>query len=203
MVTSEPLLSELPDVVQSVLDADLTASWTYPPEGGQVTWVVGFLHDRAAQVTELRWQDPTGSDPASRARRVTVEVSTRSPLGPWQALGTWDLERADDGSVSPLTLDTPTWARYLRFSARGPRTEGAAWELPGRLSVIERPTDAEYRSILAEWGQSRPVGPFELLEPDEHPASLDDPDVGEGTAAQPLDGRHHGPWARGHRRRCR
>lgn len=186
VVTSDPLLSQLPDVEQSVLDPDLTASWIYPPEGGQVTWVVGFLHDRAAQVTELRWQDPTGSDPASRARRVTVEVSTRSPLGPWQPLGTWDLERADDGTVSPLVLETPTWARFLRFSARGPRTEGAAWELPGRLSVLERPTDSEYRSILAEWGQSRPVGPFELLQPTTRQPSMDDPDVGEGTAAQPL-----------------
>jgi Mg-chelatase subunit ChlD len=187
VVTSEPLFSELPEVVQGVLDADLTGAWIYPPEGSQVTWVVGFLHDRAAQVTELRWQDPSGSDPASRARRVSVEVSTRSPLGPWEPLGTWDLERADDGSVSPLTLASPTWARYLRFTARGPRTEGAAWELPGRMSILERPTDATYRSILAEWGQSRPVGPFELLEPRVERVALDDPDVGEGADARPLE----------------
>ena len=167
VVMSDPLLSELPDVMQGVLDPDLTAAWIYPPEGGEVTWVVGFLHDRAAQVTELRWDGSSGSDPASRARRATVEVSTESPLGPWQALGTWDLHRADDGSVSPFTLEAPTWARYLRFTAPGPRTEGGAWELPGRLSVLERSTDAEYRSVLAEWGQSRSVGPFELLQPTE------------------------------------
>lgn len=187
VVTSEPLISELPEVARSMLDADLTRSWTYPPDGGRVTWVVGFLHDRAAQVTELRWEDPIGSDPATRARRVTVEVSTRSPLGPWQELGTWDLARADDGSVSPFALETPTWARYLRFSAPGPRTEGGPWELPGRLSVLERPTDGEYRSIIAEWGQSRPVGPLELVQPKVHDPSVDDPDVGEGADARPLE----------------
>jgi Mg-chelatase subunit ChlD len=117
---------------------------------------------------------------------VTLEVSTESPLGPWQPLGTWDLERAGDGSVEPFVLDAPTWARFVRFTARGPRTEGTAWELPGRISILETPTDEAYRSIVAEWGQSRPTGPYELLEPDDHTTAVDDPDVGEGPDAAPL-----------------
>jgi Mg-chelatase subunit ChlD len=186
VATSDPLFSELPYVVSGVLDEDPTAAWVYPPGGGDITWVVGFLNDRAAQVTQLGWQDPASSDPAIRARRVTVEVGTVSPLGPWRPVGTWELDRAADGTIAPFVFDTPTWVRYLRFTARGPRTKGTAWELPGRISVLERPTDDTYRSILAEWGQSRPVGPYELLEPADAGQELDDPDVGEGSDAIPL-----------------
>ncbi|MEZ4597812.1 MAG: hypothetical protein R3C32_13935 [Chloroflexota bacterium] len=70
---------------------------------------------------------------------MTVEASAGSPLGPWTPLGTRRLERDADGAVAPMALDAPVWARFVRFSARGPRTEGAAWELPGRISVFERP----------------------------------------------------------------
>lgn len=186
VVWSDPLLSEMPDVATTMLDADLTATWVFPPEGGTVSWVVGFLHDRAAQMIGLEWADPVGSEAPARARRVTVEVSTESPLGPWTSLGTWRLQRADDGTVAPFTLDTPVWARFVRFGAPGPRAEGAKWELPGQLRILERPTDDEYRSILAEWGQSRPEGPFELLVPETVGAGVDDPDVGEGDEARPL-----------------
>lgn len=186
VVTSEPLLSQLPDVVTSMLDEDPTRSWTYPPAGATMTWVVGFLHDRAAQVTGFGWADPDGSDPSVRARRVTVEVSTDSPLGPWTSLGTWRLARADDGSVAPFLLDAPAWARFVRFSTPGPRVEGGMWELPGRISILERATDETYRSILAEWGQTRPEGPYELLAPERDEPAIDDPDVGEGGDARPL-----------------
>jgi len=187
VVTSDPLLSEVPEVVQGMLDADATRQWLYPPAGAPMTWVVGFLHDRVAQITGLEWADPDGSDPSARARRVTVEVSTGSPLGPWTSLGTWRLERADDGSVAPFTLDTPTWARFVRFTAPGPRAEGGAWELPGRIGILERATDDGYRSILAEWGQSRAEGPYELLTHESREPALDDPDVGEGDQARPLE----------------
>ncbi len=187
VVTSDPLLSEVPEVVQGVLDAEATRQWLYPPAGAPMTWVVGFLHGRAAQITGLEWVDPDGSDPSARARRVTVEVSTGSPLGPWSSLGTWRLERADDGTVAPFQLDAPTWARYVRLTAPGPRAEGGAWELPGRIGILERPTDDGYRSILAQWGQSRAEGPYELLVPETREPTLDDPDVGEGDQARPLE----------------
>jgi Mg-chelatase subunit ChlD len=186
IVSSQPQFAELPSVTAGMLDADLTPVMAYPGTG-DVGWVVGFLHDRAAQVTRIDWQDPDGSDAAQRVKRVAVAVSTGTPLGPWTELGTWQLKRADDGSVAPFVLDAPTWARFVRFTAPGAKDKDAAWELPGRIAVLERPTDDTYRSILAEWGSSQPVGPYELLSPDDDAPPVDDPDVGEGSAAMALD----------------
>jgi hypothetical protein len=130
-----------------------------------VRWVIGFRDDRAAQITRLEWVDPPSSNPATRFAQVDVEVSTGSPLGPWQALATWQLTRVADGSVSALDLPQPTWARFLRFTGKGPTDKPATWELPATLRVLERPVDATYRSAVGEWGQDRPQGPYEWLVP--------------------------------------
>lgn len=131
----------------------------------RLRWVVGFQDDREALVDRLEWQDPPGSDPAIRIRRVEVEVSATSPIGPWTTLGTWRLERATDGSVEPFALPEGTWARFLRFTS-GPARKGTYQvERPAALRVIEHPTDDRYRSILAEWGYASPAGPRDLLEP--------------------------------------
>ena len=156
-------------------------------DGDPQTWIVGFLGDRAAQITRLEWLDQVGSVPENRFASVDVEVSAESPLGPWEPLGTWTLERAPDGSVAPLGLAEPVWARFVRLTAVGSADGSGFWELPGAVRVIERPTEEPYRSILAEWGQSSPRAIAELLQPPSgFTAASTSPDAGE-TADQAAD----------------
>jgi Mg-chelatase subunit ChlD len=140
-----------------------------------VEWVVAFRADRAAQVTELQWVDGPSSDPATRFDRLDVSASLVSPVGPWRDLGTWQLDRAADGSVAPLTLAEQTWVRYLRFSGVGGSKTSYTFELPATVRVLERDSDAEYRSILGEWGTDRPAGPYEWL----LPAAAEDADAAD------------------------
>ena len=103
----------------------------------------------------------------SRRRRprfasVDVESSLAGPFGPWRDLGTWQLERGADGSVTPLVLAEPTWARYLRFSAVGGTKSEYTWDMPATLRVIERESDADYRTILGEWGVGQPGRPVRV-----------------------------------------
>ena len=169
------------DIRESLTEGDDFAIRYHPLEAGQqAQWVVAFRDDRAAQVTELQWVDPTGSDPQSRFTALDVEVSTDSPLGPWQSLGTWQLQRAADGAVAPFTLAAPAWARFIRFSGAGDPEAPSYREFPATLRVLERPTDATYLSILGEWGQSSPRGIYEVLVPAVSPAAgVDTADVGD------------------------
>ena len=139
-------------------------------------WVVGFLHDRAAQLVELQWIDPPGSDPETRFNTVVIEISQTSPLGPWERVGSWELERSDDGSVSPFEFDEPTWARFVRFTGDGAGDETRDLEYPDEIQLIERSTDDDYRSIVAEWGQNSQSGPFERLNPPDFTAIDEGPD---------------------------
>jgi len=157
-----------------------SGSWDYQvevidgePKRGQVATdreaprfetVIGFQDGRAAQVESLSWIDPDGSDPETRLDSVDVELSTESPLGPWQDAGTWLLARDDQGLVEDLRFDTARWARFVRLSTDLPEgTRLAEW--PAAIRVNERPTDDEYRSILGEWGYTSRRGPYELLVP--------------------------------------
>jgi Mg-chelatase subunit ChlD len=137
----------------------------YAKEGQRLQWVVGFQDDRDALLDRLEWQDPATSDPAIRMRSVDIEISTTSPIGPWTPIGTWKLDRADDGTVAPFVLPEGTWARFIRFTGSPVRKGGYSREVPAVLRVVEHATDDSYRSILAEWGQSSPNGPRELLDP--------------------------------------
>lgn len=184
--TNQQWISQyVPEALDAALDP-MRSMWLEP--GQSLEWVVGFWEDRAAHVTGFEWVDLSGSDPAARFDRVTVEASVDSPMGPWQSLGTWSLERAADGTVKPFTLPEPAWARFLRFSGGVSATEGAYRELPGTLRILERPTDGTYRSILGEWGHSSPAGIYELLVPPVRPTDPgDEPDAGDSPAeATPL-----------------
>ncbi|GIW04524.1 MAG: hypothetical protein KatS3mg059_1144 [Thermomicrobiales bacterium] len=134
------------------------------PVAGQASWVIGFEDDRAAQITELQWIDPDGSVPEERFERVTLAVSTESPVGPWQELGTWTLRRAADGAVEPFVLDAPVWARFVRFVASDLAEASHFMEYPAVIRIFERATDDTYRSVTGEWGQDTPFGPYELLQ---------------------------------------
>jgi Mg-chelatase subunit ChlD len=150
--------------------------------------VIGFADDRAAQVTGLRWDDPVGSDPAYRFETVGLFASIGSPLGPWTPLGTWELTRAADGSVAPFDLPEPVWARFIRLQAVGPADISDYRELPGKVRVLERPTDDTYRSILGQWGQGSARGIHEVLVPPPTGAPVEDVDAADVPEdATPLD----------------
>jgi hypothetical protein len=169
-----------------MLDEDASRRTMFLPAHTRPTWVMGFAQDRAAALTRLEWVDPVGSDPASRLRTVQVDVSLHGPLGPWRPLGTWELRRAADGSVAPLTFDAPTWARFLRFQGEAHRQD-LQLELPATLRAIERPVGDGFRSVLGQWGGEGPDGPLEWTEPPDRSTPPDDPDPADAPdAARPL-----------------
>jgi len=137
----------------------------------EATWVLGFHHGRAAQVARLEWLPPVRGEPTERFTEVTVSVSLDGPVGPWTELGTWDV--AGDGPRT-WALDAPTWARYLRFDARGHDPEARSLYPPVQIRVLERPTDAGYRSALGAWGFGTADATYEFL-------------VGRATAPVPDD----------------
>jgi hypothetical protein len=165
-------------------------SWQiYDKAGVRLTWVIGFQDDRAAQVTQLQWVDPSGSDPTGRMESVDLAISTVGPSGPWVDAGTWTLHRAADGSVTPFTFPEPIWARFVRFTGSPIPKHHSAMELPATLGVIERSTDASYRSILGQWGQGGLQGPREWLDPPSQATPADAPDDNDTPAtADPLVG---------------
>lgn len=152
---------------QAILQADAHVSaLDMRSDGSDFVFVVGFHHDRAAMITELVWRDSPrfgGAADHTLYDSVTVEVSLTSPLGPWQPLAEWELEKGADG-VATLELEEPTWARYLRFTA--PTVEGVRYHWPPDLiQVFEREPGDGYLSALGEWGHYSRTGTYEALNP--------------------------------------
>ncbi len=182
LVREEPFVSNL-EVWYRMLDEDtrrqtLQVDRDESSRDDRFEVVIGFQDGRAAQVTELRWYDPEDSDEEQRLPSVAVEVSVDGPLGPWQRLGDWDLSRAADGRVTPFELDAPVWARYVHLWA--PLDEEArSVEAPGRIEVLERPTDDDYRSVMGQWGDTSRQGPLEWLTTDEETTLVAGPDAGD------------------------
>ncbi|MEM7000315.1 MAG: VWA domain-containing protein [Pseudomonadota bacterium] len=132
--------------------------------GVDTGWVVGFHHNRAARIDTLRWRNPEQGTPFPSAR---VAISTTSPLGPWTDLGEWHV----DQPIQTLALETPLWARFVRFDVKdGPAR--AYRMLPDQLEIFESPGSTG--SILGEWGHDSAAGPYEVS----HPALL--PAAGSG-----------------------
>lgn len=152
-------------------------------------WVVGFHHQRAAQIAELQWvQTPEQRDGQSLMSKVQVAVSTESPLGPWTPLEAWTLDTAA-GSTSTLHLPEPVWARYVRFTNTEP-VERSRWYLPETIRILERPADATYRSVLGEWGHYARAAIYEKLVPPvvaQTQAETDDNDSRETATSLALD----------------
>ena len=67
--------------------------------------------------------------------------------------------------MAPLKLNTPTWARFVRFVGKGPAKDQTSWSYPTTIRALEQPADASYRSILGEWGQNGRVAIYEALAP--------------------------------------
>lgn len=122
-------------------------------------WVLGFHHNRAARVESLEWID---SDREQNVNQLKLWVSTESPLGPWQELADWQLER--DGGRALLQLAEPVWARFMRFQIQGESPESTtSFQLPLQLKVIEA---GDYPSILGEWGMDNRWSAYEHSNPE-------------------------------------
>lgn len=159
VVSGTPLLANLQDLV-SPIDEEPTLS--VDTVGIPVEWVVGFHHNRAAQITALHWRNWANGTPENRFSTVDVQVSTTSPVGPWLPLTTWTL---DPTSVvtQTLPLAAPVWARFVRYVVQPPANT-PRYEYPDTLAIDERPLTDSYRSILAEWGGNQPVAIYEELQ---------------------------------------
>ncbi len=130
-------------------------------------FVIGFQHVRAAQITRIEWLDVESLAEDEKFKQVSLSVSVDSPLGPWLALGEWDLSSA--GSPAVYELENPVWARYVKFSAT---SSGTPYTYnPAVINIWERPVDTDYLSILGEWGFASQAAIHEL----QHPLRLDKP----------------------------
>lgn len=70
-------------------------------------------------------------------------------------MGEWSLEQ-------DLILPKPTQARFVRFTANDLKPN-STYELADSLSIIERPVDQDYYSILGEWGENERQASFEYF----------------------------------------
>jgi len=124
-------------------------------------YVIGFNHNRAAQITRVDWQYKEGlEDRWKHFDRVVVSASAGSPVGPWQELGEMDLSGQKNGAS--LELPSATWVRFVRLTAYLGEGETISEE-PGVLRVWERPSGDDYRSVLTEWGDQGSRGYYEQL----------------------------------------
>lgn len=140
-------------------------------DGQALEFVVGFNHNRAAQITHLEWIDSAKAKPQDRFSKVTVAVSLESPFGPWKTLGTWDLSASPPFDTT-IMLGGPTWARFVKFTAPQPDQTNKP-VTPYQIRIWERATGDDYRSILAEWGYASTAAIYEELHPVSEGPSLD------------------------------
>jgi Mg-chelatase subunit ChlD len=182
LVWAHPQLDDEVEDANAVLTQEDEALDLQRQPGTRPEWVIGFHHDRAAQLTQIEWVDLPDGDSKARFTDVELSVSLESPVGPWQPLGTWKLERNGD-RVTPYLLPEPTWARYVRFAAGGPERRAETWEIPATIRIIERSIGGSYRSILGEWGHEGREGIHEALAAVEPANQVDDRNQGD---AEPL-----------------
>jgi Mg-chelatase subunit ChlD len=123
-------------------------------------WVIGFHHNRAAQVREIRWLRQAGSRVQNEFSQVDISVSKAGPLGPWRSVGMLEVDKTEE--ISSLSFEEPVWARFVKFSSTDPDKAGR-WQLPATLQVLERPASRDYRSMLGEWGHYEKNSVYEYL----------------------------------------
>lgn len=129
----------------------------YLAAGKSLEYVIGFHHNRAAQIRRINWIYGDVPD-NGRFERVKVSVSTESPLGPWAPIG--EIVTGDPAAASFLELAAPVWARFVRFTSARPEDAYVQYG-PLAIEIWERPTDANYQSILAEWGNANRAAGYE------------------------------------------
>lgn len=114
-------------------------------------YVIGFHHNRTAQISRIEWVYADDVEASHRFDRVSIAASLESPVGPWQPLGEFAL--SDSEPLSTLELDAPAWARFIRLSAARKPQAPPSWG-PDVIRIFERSTGDDYRSIVSEWGQA-------------------------------------------------
>lgn len=128
------------------------------PPNEPLVWVLGFHHNRAAQIERIDFGAAPGTN--DDMSELVLSASLESPLGPWRPVAEWS--RADDGDA--LVLETPVWARFLRFAVP-PMEDRRTLDLPDTLAVYEAPTSGIHRSVLSEWGYNSRSGYYESTLP--------------------------------------
>jgi len=146
VVRASPTISAKWD--DALLDPDSAPTRVRLRAGEQLDWVIGFHHDRAAQIDGIEWVDV--ADPGKQALidEIRVFASRDSPLGPWEPVATWKL--AGD-RTRRLALERPIWARFVRF-VTGSTDKDITILAPSVVRIFERPVAADYLSIVGEWG---------------------------------------------------
>lgn len=162
IVTSSPLIGDMSVAARGVLEAGGIGSQVKVDGGVASSWIVGFHEDRAAQITKLGWTDDLNTRGKQQFTAIKVAVSVDSPVGPWKELGTWTLARDEHGRAT-FDLPQPVWARFVKFEAAQALGDATEFVYPNQISIIERATDAEYRSIIGEWGHLSSQAIFELM----------------------------------------
>ncbi|MEM6663371.1 MAG: VWA domain-containing protein [Pseudomonadota bacterium] len=141
---------------------------------------MGFLDNRAAQVSRIVWHDFERARPEDRAESVSVAVSMDSVYGPWTPLGDYTIDR--EGALTvPITFDGPVWARYLRFTVSGGPEQGKLMP-PNQIEIRERAAAPDYRSILGAWGHGSKAAWREFSIPEQTPVYGTDDNDTPGTA---------------------
>lgn len=145
----------------------------------------GFDNGRAAKVSAISLTQPE-ADAELLFGDVEIAVSLSGAAGPWQPLVEAELGAA--GEATHIELDSPVWARYLRFTF--PKAEdGRHYYSPRELGVLEAAAEDGYLSVLSEWGTDSTFGPHEYLVGYPSIAATQEADAGDtASEATPLRG---------------
>jgi hypothetical protein len=109
--------------------------------------VIGFHHARAAQISELTWQQPD-AEAEHLYGSVEVAVSMTGAAGPWTELGRWPLSR-DPGDISTIAFEEPSWARYVRL--RSPMVPTGTSPRPRALRSMKPPLPTARGATARRW----------------------------------------------------
>ncbi|HMB38874.1 MAG TPA: VWA domain-containing protein [Wenzhouxiangellaceae bacterium] len=148
-------------------------------EDGEI--VLGFHHSRAALIDAISMLRLADAPPDEQPARVAVSVSQISPIGPWTPIAEQDLV----GDETRLDLDSPVWARYVRFHFSG-QESARLLRMPDRIAIFEHAVQADDPSILGEWGHYSWRGPFEAAETPQFAGLAGEPEHASREAALPL-----------------
>ncbi len=141
------------------------------------SFVIGFLDNRAAQISALTWVDRSDTPADERIGEVEVSASIDGPLGPWVSLGRWQVN--GPSAAAQFTLAAPTWVRALAFHVVALGT--GRLTMPDHIEVREAPGP----SVLGAWGDLARSGPYEATIAPQLPPEF--PDVShDPLAATPL-----------------
>lgn len=166
--TFKPIRSNNADALDAaILDAQpsdaagKTKQCQFLKKRSAAEWVIGFHHNRAARITDLAYTTSTLAANTPQFESLIISTSAQSPLGPWREVARWNA--AELKSPPTIALEGAPWVRFIKFVATGqPNT---AYQCPHDIVVNEAAPGENYRSILGEWSEYGPAGPFEEANP--------------------------------------